>query len=370
MQVRLRPTWRVFAALGCAWAETSSVLHAQTEPASKPSQNPFIPFDKFEGLAEPLRGMDWAEEAGRVREAAQAMWRRNGWNEETDLFARDVAVEVAAIPPWDVSARLNLLSTRIAERYELPADQTGRLQASMFHEAGRFFGKNSATIFELGREALATRAQGRAFTSEQVGRWAKALPALMADARESVSTISREIEPLLDEPHRERLRRDIAGIDRRADYIDTMRVQWAVGKWRASDWGLDHDPIQTGVYAPAVVTPQPPEPAIAVEPSVAEMVIPTRWVAHEPKTWIAYVLDVERRFRFDPGQESTARSIHSELVARATDYSAGHRVGLAGVPALEREKHALYEPICSLFAQLQERLEALPTTAQRESSSR
>ena len=314
--------------------------------------------------------MDWAEEADRVREAAEAMWQRNGWNDETDLFARDVAVEVAAIPPWDVSARLNLLSTRIAERYDLPADQTGPLQASMFREAGRFLGKNSAAIFELGREALATRAQGRAFTPEQVGRWAQALPPLMTDMHQSVGTISQEIEPLLDEQHRERLQRDIAGIDRRANYIDNMRVQWAAGKWRPSDWGLERDPIQSGVYTPPAVMPSPREPEIAIEQQAAAAAIPTRWIAHEPKTWIAYVLDVEKRYHFDSGQQTTARSIHSELVARAIDYSAGRRVELAAIPALEREKHPLYEPICSLFAQLRERLEALPTTAQRESSSR
>lgn len=370
MQVGLRPTWRVFVALGCAWAGTSTALRAQDEPPSKRSLNQLIPFDKFEGFEEPLRGMDWAEEAGRVREAARTMWRRNGWNDETDLFARDVAIEVAAIPPWDVSARLNLLSTRIAERYELPDERAGPLQASMFREAGRFFGKNRAAIFELGREALATRAQGRAFTSEQVSRWAQALPPLMTDVRQSVGAISREIEPLLDNSHRERLHRDIAGIDRRAQYIDTLRVQWAAGKWRPSDWGLDHDPIQTGAQVPGAATPALPEPVVAFESQGTAAAVPTRWVAHEPKTWNGYVLNVEKRYHLDSGQQTAARSIYSELVARATDYSAGRRAELQSVPAVEREKHALFEPICSLFSQLQERLEALPTTAQRESSTR
>jgi hypothetical protein len=98
------------------------------------------------------------------------------------------------------------------------------------------------------------------------------------------------------------------------------------------------------------------------------VVVPSRWVDHEPKTWIAYVLDVEKRYHLDSGQRTAARSIHSELVGRAMDYSAGRRAELAAVPALEREKHGLYEPIRTLFAQLQERLEALPTTAQRETA--
>ena len=67
-------------------------------------------------------------------------------------------------------------------------------EGSEGREAGRFFGKNSATIFELGREALATRAQGQAFTSEQVGRWARALPPLMSDVNlRAVDICRREV---------------------------------------------------------------------------------------------------------------------------------------------------------------------------------
>lgn len=348
------------------------------QPANESRRSPseLIPFDRFQGFADPLRGMNWEEEADRVRAAAQTMWQRNGWTDESDLFARDVAIEVTEIPPWDVSRRLNLLSTRIAERYGLSSDQSAKLQFSVYREAGRFFTKNSAAIFQFGRDALATRAQGRAFTSEQVRAWAAALPPLLADIRESVETLSEEIEPNLDETHRQRLRRDLASIDRRANYMDKMGTQWAAGKWNPRDWGLERDPIQSGALdEPVVAQPSanPPNPSaptgLEVAP-IAAVVIPTKWVAHEPKTWIAYVLEVEKRYSFDAGQQTTARSIHSELIARAANYSTGRRAELQSVPATQRATDELYEPIRSLFAQLQERLEALPTTAQRETSRR
>lgn len=318
-----------------------------------------------------MRGVNWTEEAGRAKKAAEALWKRNGWTDESDVFARDLVGDVAAIPPWDVTARLNLMSHRVAERYGLSPEQARVLQGSMFREAGRILGKNSRTILELGREMLANRGQGRPYTPEQVAQWAKALPPLLADAEQSVGTLVAEVDPQLDEEHRDRLKRDLASAERRAKYVSEAGARWAAGDWRASDWGLEDDPIQKGEAVSAAIPLRPvPSAPPAVEPEVPGIVIPTKWVDYDPKTWIAYRLEVEKRYGLDAGQRTAARSIHDELVARALDFAGGRREELSAIAVSERSTHPSYEPIRTLFAELRDRLEALPTTSQRESSPR
>ena len=76
-------------------------------------------------------------------------------------------------------------------------------------------------------------------------------------------------------------------------------------------------------------------------------------------------MEFEQRLDLDAGQKSAAESIHGELVGRAGDYSKTHRDELFQIPVAERATHAAYEPIRAMFAELQARLDALPTTVQR-----
>ncbi len=63
---------------------------------------------------------------------------------------------------------------------------------------------------------------------------------------------------------------------------------------------------------------------------------------------------------------STAESIHAELLDRAERYAEAHADTLEAIPAPERATHEAYEPIRSLFGELQSRLDSVPTTSQRD----
>jgi len=333
-----------------------------TNPASEPAS-----LASFADLKESLAGLNWDEEAQRLRRAAETVWERNGWTNESDRFARDVACEVTAIPPWDVAARLNLLTTRITERYGLNDESAMRLKGSVMREAGGFVMRNGGAIIENGREALVARARGEPYTAEQVAKWAKVLEPLLTDMRASVDRLAKEVEPSLDADHKRLLDQDMQSVEKRTRYVDAMRTRWAEGKWQPTDWGLEADPIQNRAVPPraldpSAATPIPVAPAVHPSPNAS---LPT-CVSHDPATWFACVLEFEKRFQLDAGQKSTAQSIHAELVERAGDYAKTHREELRAVPMQERMTHAAYEPIRALFAELQARLDALPTTAQQE----
>ena len=79
----------------------------------------------------------------------------------------------------------------------------------------------------------------------------------------------------------------------------------------------------------------------------------------------AYVRELERRFKLDAGQMSTAESIHEELLDRADSYVQMHAAALKTIPVRERGTHEAYEPVRKLFVELKSRLDAIPTTSQR-----
>ncbi len=333
-----------------------------TNPTAEPTS-----LASFSDLKESLAGLNWDEEAQRLRRAAETVWERNGWTDESDRFARDVACEVTAIPPWDVVARLNLLTTRVVERYRLNDESAMRLKSSVLREAGRFVMRNGGAIIENGREALAARARGEPYTAEQVAKWAKVLEPLLADAQVSADRLAEEIQPSLDAEHKLLLSRDRESFQKRTALLYAMRTRWAEGKWQPTDWGLEADPIQSRAVPPRALDPSaaipvPVAPAAQPSPNAS---LPT-CVSYDPATWFACVLEFEKRFQLDAGQKSTAESIHAELVERAGDYAKTHREELHAVPVSERSTHAAYEPIRALFAELQARLDALPTTAQQE----
>jgi hypothetical protein len=333
-----------------------------TNPASEPAS-----LASFSDLKESLAGLNWDEEAQRLRRAAETLWERNGWTDESDRFARDVACEVTAIPPWDVAARLNLLTMRVAERYGLNDESAMRLKGSVMREAGGFIMRNGGAIIENGREALVARARGEPYTAEQVAKWAKVLEPLLTDMRASVDRLGNEIKPSLDAEHQRLFDQDMQSVEKRTRYVDAMRTRWAEGRWQPTDWGLEADPIQSRAVPPRALDPSaaipiPVAPAAQPSPNVS---LPT-CVSYDPATWFACVLEFEKRFQLDAGQKSTAQSIHAELVERAGDYAKTHREELRAVPTPGRMTDAAYEPIRALFAELQARLDALPTTAQQE----
>ena len=64
----------------------------------------------------------------------------------------------------------------------------------------------------------------------------------------------------------------------------------------------------------------------------------------------------------------TAWSIHAELVERAERFKKLRASELDAVPIPLRLTHELHGPIRELFGELRDRLESLPTSAQREAS--
>lgn len=323
-------------------------------------------------LGEDFTELDWRKEYRNIDRALFNVWRENGWNDEADLFARDLAREVSAIPPWRFTDRMTLVTERVTDRYRFTPEQRTRFQGILLREASAFLLHNAAQMLPCSQEAFRTRREGKPFTAEQVARWAKAGGPVMQDVRGRVERFVDELQPVLTPDQRRILQRDVSSYARRRDLLDKTLEQWAAGNWKPEDWGLQDDPIQTGTSKPSPEPVRPPAPQERADaagsnarPPRGVLAMPKRWVDYDPSTWIAYVVEIEEKYKLDPGQVSTVESIHEELLERAEAYRASRRETLDAIPVAERSTHDGYAFVRETFAELRDRLSSIPTTAQR-----
>ncbi|MFQ5590857.1 MAG: hypothetical protein ACE5HE_06830 [Phycisphaerae bacterium] len=309
--------------------------------------------------------IDWEEGFPFVQQALQRIWERNGWTSEADLAARDIACEVGAIPPWQIMNRFDLLSRRVGERYGFSDAQAGLFREELVREASAWLSRHVGTIFQQIRQGLPVDMRTGAIDREQVAHWAKTSEPLMADVRRAFDRVVAKMRPTLTEKQRAIMARDLHAFNRRWEDVQTMRARWSAGRWRPEDWGIpggkDHDNRSAG----SVRQPTPGDAGAGETPHAPpEFVIP-RWLPHDPSTWFAYVMDTARRFSFNRGEMSTAWSVHSELVDRGNTYILTHAEQVKAVPNSDRSTSEVYAPVRTLFQELKDRLEAIPTTAQR-----
>jgi hypothetical protein len=358
-----RRSWRTCLLPGMFWVLVSALdalpVTAQTDETVEESVSA-----SFQALAEQAGGLDWNREVPHIERALRNVWTQNGWNDESDRYAFELTRDVAAIPPWQFTKRLNLFTGRLAQRYHLSKDDEARVKGMIVRELGGFLARNAGAIFERAGEALSARARGEPYTAEQVAEWVKEGAPLQADGERISDRVIAQVETMLGPEGRKVFEQDVRSYRKRMKRFNEMADRWAQGEWQPSDWGLQDDPIQSrgaaGADAGGVV---PTDPRGAPKQGREEAI--PRWVVHDPSTWLGYVLDFKGRFKLDAGQATTAESIHAELVARANDYIGTHAKQLDAVAPADRATHQAYEPIRALFREMQERLDALPTSGQR-----
>jgi hypothetical protein len=316
-------------------------------------------------LGEEAGGFDWKAEQERVQRALTNLWQRNNWNDEADRFAFDLARDISAIPPWHLTGRFDLVADRIAQRYGFSGRSAARFRELVYREAGGLLTRNARVILKQTQEFVQMRSQSRPFTAGQVARWIRESEPLITDLRETIDRAVAELEPTLSDPQRTLLERDRESLRKRMEVMDQDFPRWAKGEWQAADWGMEDDPIQSA--AKPVPSPVRTQETAAV---VAAAAAPTRWVAEEPATWVGYVVDFVHRFELDGGQVTAAESIHTELLERASAYCERNAERLSAVASSERRTHEAYEPLRVLFGELRERLDAIPTTEQRDQHGR
>ncbi|MBK9127893.1 MAG: hypothetical protein IPM13_08830 [Phycisphaerales bacterium] len=369
-------------------------------------------FSGIEGL-----DVDWREQGAFANEAMASVFEANGWTSEPDLFALDVALELNTRAPWEIDERVDILSSRLAERYVLNEDQEQLLRTTLVREANDFFATHGGELLPMMVEAAQTRFSNTPFTAEQVARWSQTLGPLLDDVRQRFDVRVHEYMKLLDPDQQAWVQIDLQAADRRLNRVSELGAQWQAGQWSPADWGLAGDPIQQGAIppqsprapanpagtrvgdaAPESATPtgasmgapaspaeggqtasprasegapalgkpnQPPAPRTAAQPG-------------ESGPWAEYVRAFIRRYNLDEGQQQRAWLMYKDAKERREQHERRYkersaRLGQSGDDASVREALEKLGQSRStvedrIFDDLKRRLERLPTRAQRRTA--
>ncbi len=311
----------------------------------------------------------WDQQIEIIEPAIDRLWEQNGWTDDADLFARDTSKDVARIPPWRVMERLTRLTDLVGQRYHLSDQQKMSLQGSILSETTSLLIEHGPTLMEQVRKAVDRSAEyrDRGPTREELAafmaEWTRATEGLHQDALKATERIRAGLEAGMDPSQRELLNRDLPTLEKLTRFANDQREAWARGQWKPSDWGLRDEDLawRRGAVSDTSGAEAPVQSGEAQPP-------PSRWLAYEPATWIAYVRHNTTLYRLDEPQQAALMSIHTELFERATAYISQRGETLSAVTGAARATDDAWAPVRACFGELTERMAAIPTQAQRDAA--
>jgi len=321
----------------------------------------------FNGLSETT---DWETHWTYLAAAIEDVYAQNGWDSEPDAFSLSLIREVGAIPPWELQARFDAISARVADRYLLDEEQELMVRELLLREANAMFVRHAGRVLPTMIEAIDTRLGGEPFTAEQVARWSEAMGPILDDARRETNRAALEFMTMLDADQQALALADLGALHNRLERVEEFRELWEQGDWDPSDWGLDSDPIQWGVSVTALEGASPE--ARGASPTA------TSRPAESLDPWAVYVREYVRRYELDDSQQQRAWIIYERSRERR-DFQASrfeHRLErrrrhLAtaeseklrqAVTAIEAAREATLDLV---FKAMKRQLDRLPTRAQR-----
>ena len=322
---------------------------------------------KLDSFGRATIGFDWDTESRHIHNFIQKTWKSNGWSAESDQFAAHVMEEIAKIPPWHVNARVEVMTGMLAARYGLDDGQAARWRGLMLQESGDLLRRHGGLIFSQAREYISDRMNGRLLTPEQVARWTRDTEPLRTDLDKTVDRLFQNFGNGLSQEQRRILDRDRASAEKRMAAFERDVQRWTEGQWEPGDWGMDESAATSDAMVAA-------EAAREAERERAEragraFVLPS-CANHDPDSWVVCALDFKKKYALDAGQRTTVDSLVDELAARARQSLSADRATLDAVPYGDRAKHPGYESVRKTFSELQDRMGALLTSAQREKAER
>lgn len=384
---------------------------ARAQDALQPPEHMPPPRNPMEAMVRQMmealgpRDVDWRQHSQFASAATADFFASNSWTSEPDQFALQLSQEMNALPPWEVQERYDILTTRLADRYMLDAQQEEYLSQLLVRESNDMIGRFGPRLLPVVLEMAETRLNGEPFTPEQAQRWSATMAPVFEEVKVRFDRNLEEMSGILDEEQLAIVRRDYDAGQRRFARVTELGARWMNGEWDPSQWGLRNDPIQTGAVrarqeadgrtpgAPPDAEPHPAAPGAApaqpaagaagagaeaagVQGAADRAASPANAAVGAQGPWADYVRDFIRRFGLDAAQQQRAWIIYDNGVERRDAQNrrlgerlerAGRRAGDPSAPnaALEKLTKAKQAGEQVIFDEMKRRLDRLPTRKQR-----
>jgi hypothetical protein len=256
----------------------------------------------------------------------------------------------------------------ISRRYSLNDVQSAKTAEIMKRGVHEFLAEHEDDVWPLIRELLASGLRPPE-NIEDVRRIGKAARPLAELAHRAIIQGNDEWRTLLNAEQKRLHDYDLAEMEKTFNQIDDNFEKWAMG---APPDGSFFPPPPSPELGP----PQPKKPDDGQLP-------PPEVEVFDPRTiFDTYVEEFIKDYALDEAQIVTARSILDEFKSKANDFRNAKKQELAKLAEdmraalegrdrakmteLEAERKELLSPVYELFGQMEERLMALLTTAQKE----
>lgn len=282
-------------------------------------------------------------------------------------FAQENEEDSSGDSLWNAEQLMDQVCDGIARKYNLTDQQKAYTRKLMAHHVKAFLDRHQRKVRTLVAEAIRLAAPGAKRNPDDFQEWAQRSRPLWDEAKEAILKGNERWRRCLNEDQKKIHDRDLRLMRSNFEAFDKKFARWRDGGY---DPGIDRFVFRTRS------APEPPEGQDAV-------VGPGPWTVTNDSYWDLYVRNFIKRYKLDAAQAETAYSILKECKDRAEQYTETHKgeidtseaklreLRLSGSPRrdiieAEKQHRGLTAPLDDLFTELRERLEKIPTSAQRE----
>jgi len=264
---------------------------------------------------------------------------------------------------WNVESMMDTAVKNISRRYNLSAEQERYTKALMARGVKEFLTKHEQDLRSLLQEILARQVGDQQVSPELAKRWGERALPMFYDARQAILDNNMEWREILNEDQKKVHDLDLRLMKGNFEFFEKRFQRWQTGEYQPGELPLGGD---------TRTTPRPVEPSPAF--IVRQM---------NPDTWELYVKKFITDYRLDESQKTAALAILKDCRDRAKQYLESRKEDKARIDGLliearksqpiDREKlregseglRELNKPVGQLFNELKERLDKIPTEAQR-----
>jgi hypothetical protein len=278
---------------------------------------------------------------------------------------------------WPTKRMIELFIQRMAidagGKFDLTQQQQAELESLMLETWPPFLEKERADLQPLINEFFEARLELEPPAKDRVQQWASRAEPLLERLKYQFESVNQQIRPILTPEQLREFESEITKQRLGLLAFEAQVAKWKTGNFEANEWWdrpkYAQDRRQTKAEQEVV------------SKSVQKQGPPPDQILLELSAWEQYVHEFATNYSFDERQQTTAQSILTEMNNRAMAHRSAN---LQEIADLEKKINApdakddadiydelvrLYQPIDLMFKELQDRLNRIPTRAQRAAAT-
>ena len=291
---------------------------------------------------------------------------------------------------WPTNRLIELMLRRWADEvkheYDLDEEQAVSVEKRLVERWGGFLEHNRSTIQPLANEFIELRMDLTPPDKERVMAWAERVLPVLDLFRDQINEGANEFREILTPIQKAKFENDIMKLGAGIQIAKAKVKTWTKGDFDERDFW---EPTRSERRKRRAEREKERAERDAAAESAESR--PADQIGDEVRTWRAYVEEFVATYDLDDGQKGAARSILTELSDRALAHRdrnrreidklerkiaahaeradvpyTGSSDGATSLAPLEAQLVKLYGPIDRMFEELETRLDAIPTQAQRQ----